>query len=51
MVGGRADGLWSLRERWTVGRRMDGARADSFSVAGKGLKKKLYEGYDTILFK
>ena len=31
------DSLRSLRERWTVGRRMDGARAESgISVAGKG---------------
>ena len=29
MLGARADGLRSLRERWTVGRRMDGARGDS----------------------
>ena len=29
MLGCRADGLRSLRERWMVGRRMDGARADS----------------------
>ena len=29
MLGGRADSLRSLRERWTVGRRMDGARAES----------------------
>ena len=39
MLGGRADSLRSLRERWTVGRRVDGARAESaISVAGgKGL--------------
>ena len=29
MLGGRADSLQSLRERWTVGRRMDRARAES----------------------
>ena len=29
MLGGRADSLRSLRERWTVGRRTDGARAES----------------------
>jgi hypothetical protein len=36
VLGGRADSLRSLRDRWTVrvGRRMNGARAE-FSVAGK----------------
>ena len=37
MLGGRADSLRSLRERWTVGRRMDGARAES-PWHGRGFK-------------
>ena len=36
VLGGRADSLRILRERWTVGRRME-RRARRISVAGKGL--------------
>ena len=41
MLGGRADSLRSLRERQTVGRRMDGARAVS-PWQGRGFEIENY---------